>query len=218
MLELSPIQQICLWILPMVFAITMHEAAHAWVAARFGDTTAQAMGRLSLNPLKHIDLFGTVIIPIVILLLSHFNFAFGWAKPVPINTRHFKKSLHLVYVAAAGPLSNFLMALLWSAAFKLSLFAHPNSSMTALFFLLSAKFGIIINLVLGFLNLIPIPPLDGGRIAIALLPYRWNILLQKLEPYGFFILLALMLSGSLAILLNPIINASIRLLQLLFQI
>lgn len=218
MIELSSIQQICLWILPMVFAITMHEAAHAWVAARCGDNTAKAMGRLSLNPIKHIDLFGTLIIPIVILVISHFNFAFGWAKPVPINPRYFRKPIQVVYVAFAGPLANLMMAILWCGVLKLSLYGHPNSSMPALFFLLSAKSGIIINLVLGFLNLIPIPPLDGGRIAIALLPYRGSMLLQKLEPYGFFILLGLMFSGALAMLLNPVINTSLRLLQSLFHL
>jgi len=218
MLELSTVQQISIWILPMLFAITVHEASHAWVAARCGDTTAKALGRLSINPIKHIDLIGTILVPIVILVLSHFNFAFGWAKPVPINPNLFKnRNRDEILVAVAGPLSNFLMALSWTGIAKLAIISHPEHSVIALFFLLSAKAGIIINLVLGFLNILPIPPLDGGRIVAALLPYRWSIKYQKLESYGFLILLALMFTGILATILNPLINATLGLLQYLIN-
>ena len=217
--ELSTIQQICIWILPMLFAITIHEAAHAWVAASCGDTTAKALGRLSFNPIKHIDLFGTILVPLLILVLSQFHFAFGWAKPVPINERLFKNPRRdIVKVAAAGPAVNILMAILWAAIAKIALNFNPALSMAALFFFLTAQAGIVINLVLGFLNLIPIPPLDGGRIATAWLPVRWGRRLERVEPYGFFILLALMFSGGLAFLLNPLINGSIRLLQQLFNL
>lgn len=219
MIELSAIQQVCVWILPMLFAITLHEAAHAFVAARCGDTTAKALGRLSLNPIKHIELFGTIIVPILILVVSHFHFAFGWAKPVPINASLFKKPRRdLFLVAAAGPFSNLLMAILWTAILKMSTYWNPQVSYTALFFLLSAQAGIIINLVLAFLNLLPIPPLDGGRILAALLPYRYMLILQRIERFGFFILLILMFTGALAALLNPMINAAINLLQQLFHI
>lgn len=218
MLELSTIQQISIWILPMLFAITIHEASHAWVAARCGDTTAKALGRLSMNPIKHIDLIGTILVPIVILIFTHFNFAFGWAKPVPINPNFFKhRNRDEILVAFAGPLSNLLMALTWTGIAKLAILSHPDLSIIALFFLLSAKAGIVINLVLGFLNLLPIPPLDGGRIVAALLPHRWAIPFQKLERFGFLILLALMLTGVLAIILNPIMNASIQFLQQLIN-
>ena len=217
--ELSTIQQICIWILPMLFAITVHEAAHAWVAFKCGDTTAKALGRLTFNPIKHIDLIGTILVPLAVLILSQFHFAFGWAKPVPISSRAFKNPRRdLVLVAGAGPVVNLLMAVIWAGIAKISLGLHPELSNAALFFFLSAQAGIVINLLLAFLNLIPIPPLDGGRIATALLPYSWSTQLSKLEPYGFLILLVLMFSGGLAFLLNPLINAAINLLQQLFNL
>src|SRR3990167_7924888 len=219
MLELSTIQQISVWILPMLLAITIHEAAHAWVAFRCGDPTARTLVRLSFNPIRHIDFLGTLVIPLAILFLSQFHFAFGWAKPVPINSRFFKKPRRdMVLVAAAGPGVNLLMAIIWTIVLKIAFLWNPLTSIGALFFVLSAQAGMVINLLLAFLNLIPIPPLDGGRIAVTLLPYRCASLLERLEPYGFFILLALMLSGALAFFLNPIINGAMALLQLLFNI
>ena len=219
MLELSTIQQITLWVLPMLFAITLHEAAHAWVASRCGDTTAKAMGRLSFNPLKHIDLIGTILTPIVILVFTHFNFAFGWAKPVPINPTQFRNPRRdVILVAIAGPLANFLMAILWAAVMKCAIAANPAVSMAALFFLLTARAGIVINLVLAILNLLPIPPLDGGRVIMALLPYPYSARLQKMEPFGFFILLGLLLTGILTVIMNPVINIALNLLQALFHL
>ncbi len=219
MLELSTIQQISVWILPLLFAITVHEAAHAWMASQCGDTTAKALGRLSFNPIKHIDILGTIVIPLTVLFLSQFHFAFGWAKPVPINALFFKNPRRdLILVAIAGPAVNLIMAVIWTVVLKFSFYWNPQTSTTALFLLLSAQAGMIINLLLAFLNLIPIPPLDGGRIAMALLPYRWASTLQKLEPFGFFILLFLMLSGALAFLLNPLINGAMTILQMLFNV
>ena len=219
MIELSPIQQLCIWILPLLFAITLHEAAHAWVAFRCGDPTAKMLGRLSFNPIKHLDIWGTIVIPLIVLLISHFQFAFGWAKPVPINARFFKKPRRdIVLVAAAGPVINLIMAVIWTAILKIAYHYHPQISIHALFFLLTAQAGMIINLLLAFLNLIPLPPLDGGRIAVALLPEPFASQLQKLEPYGFFILLALMLSGALAFLLNPIINGAMGFLLMLARL
>lgn len=219
MLELSTVQQIAIWILPVLFAITLHEAAHAWVAYRFGDTTAKMLGRLSFNPLRHIDLIGTVIVPIVVLLLSQFSFVFGWAKPVPINASQLRNPRRdLALVTAAGPLSNLLMAFFWACCLKLSTMLNPQTSNIALFLLLTARAGIIINLLLAFLNLIPIPPLDGSRIVASLLPIKQAMLYEKLEPFGLPILLALMFTGVLGWLINPPISWSMAALRYLFNL
>ncbi|KTD16437.1 site-2 protease family protein [Legionella jordanis] len=219
MLELSTVQQITIWLIPVLFAITLHEAAHGWVAYRLGDTTAKMMGRLSFNPLRHIDLFGTVIVPIVILILSQFNFVFGWAKPVPINPSQFRNPRRDVALAtAAGPLSNLLMALMWAGLFKLGLMLNPQSSNAALFLVLSSRAGIIINLLLAWLNLIPIPPLDGSRILGSLLPANVAVKYEKIEPFGFIILLLLMFTGILGFIINPPIQWSLQVLRGLFNL
>ncbi|CEK11211.1 site-2 protease family protein [Legionella hackeliae] len=219
MLELTTVQQIAIWILPVLFAITLHEASHAWVAYRLGDTTAKMLGRLSFNPIRHIDLIGTIIVPIVVLIVSQFNFVFGWAKPVPINDSQFRHPRRDVALStAAGPLSNLLMAILWAGLLKLAINLNPQSSNAALFLLLASRAGVIINLLLAYLNLIPIPPLDGSRILASLLPPRQAYVYQKIEPWGFFILLLLMFTGILSWLINPPIQWSLMLLRSLFNL
>lgn len=217
--ELTTIQQIAIWILPVLFAITIHEAAHGWVASRCGDTTAKMLGRLSINPLRHIDLIGTIVVPIAILLLSHFSFVFGWAKPVPINASQLRNPRRdIALVSAAGPAVNLLMAFLWACCLKLASFIHPDNSNIALFLLLAARAGVIINLVLAYLNLIPIPPLDGSRIVSSLLPARQALLYNKIEPFGFLILLGLMFAGVLNWLISPAISWTLSMLSRLFNL
>ncbi|MBN9230040.1 MAG: site-2 protease family protein [Legionella sp. 40-6] len=205
--EFTLIQQICIWALPVLLSITLHEVAHGYVANLCGDTTAKMFGRLSLNPLRHIDLIGTIIIPLVIGVLTHFNFVIGYAKPVPVSwnqLRHPRRDM--ILVTLAGPMANLLMALIWGIALKIALSAHPQSSMGALFLFASAQAGILINLVLAALNLLPIPPLDGSRVVSSLLPPRQAMLYERIEPYGFYILILLMLTGILSSILSPIIN------------
>lgn len=219
MLELSTVQRIVIWILPVLFAITLHEAAHAWMAARLGDTTAKSLGRLSFNPVKHIDLIGTILVPIVVLVLSQFSFVFGWAKPVPIDSRMFHKPRRdLALATAAGPLANLIMAFLWAICLKIGYMLHPSTSTTALFMALTGQAGIIINLVLAYLNLIPLPPLDGGRIMASMLPLKQALQYQKIEPYGLFILFFLIFTGVLGWLIRPPIAWSIAGLYSLFNL
>lgn len=215
----SMIQTVAIWILPVLLAITLHEAAHAYVAYRCGDNTAKALGRLSLNPLNHIDLVGTVIVPILVAVLSGFQFIFGWAKPVPINWYQLNSPRRdMALVAGAGPLSNLCMALIWAACAKVGLMLGPLSSQIALFMLLTGKAGILINLLLGLLNLIPIPPLDGSRIAASLLSPRRSYQYMKLEPYGFFIIFILFFTGILGGLIGPFFVLLMDLIQGLFNI
>lgn len=190
-------------ILPLLFAITLHEAAHGWVASKLGDKTALMMGRVTLNPIKHIDWFGTVILPLVMLVVTKFTFAFGWAKPVPVtwqNLRHPRRDMALVGIA--GPAANLLMALLWAAIAKIALVwgtgATSNAAIeTVRFFVYAGIFGIQINIILMILNLIPIPPLDGSRIVSSILPPRLSYHYDKIEPYGIWILLGLLVLGIL---------------------
>lgn len=217
--EFTLVQQICIWVLPVLLAITLHEAAHAYVANRCGDTTAKMLGRLTLNPIRHIDPIGTVVMPLLIGVLTHFNFVFGYAKPVPINWSRFRNPRRdIALVALAGPFSNLLMAFLWAGCFKIATLLHPEISKAALFLLVSARAGMIINLVLAFLNLIPIPPLDGSRVISILLPPRLAIGYSQIEPYGFFILILLMFTGVLSAILTPIINSAYTVLIYIFQL
>lgn len=198
-------------ILPLLFAITLHEAAHGWVANKLGDKTTLVMKRITLNPIKHIDLFGTLILPILMLVLSKFTFAFGWAKPVPViwkNLRNPRRDMALV--ALAGPLANLFMALLCAAVAKLSLFldadtGNPISEDIIAFFYNAGIFGILINVVLMILNLIPIPPLDGSRVISAILPRKAAYNYSKIEPYGIWILLGLFMFGLLGRILLPLV-------------
>lgn len=218
MLELTTIQQIVVWIIPVLFAITLHEAAHGWTANRLGDNTAKLLGRVSFNPLRHIDLIGTIIVPLVVLMLSNFSFVFGWAKPVPINAARLNNPRRdLALVTAAGPLANLLMTFFWVLMLKVGLILNPQSGL-GLFILLSARAGIIINLLLFFFNLIPIPPLDGSKIVASLLPPAQAIQYEKIEPYGFYILLILMFTGVLNSFLAAPINWTFTILNQLLKL
>lgn len=192
-------QKIILWVVPLIFAITVHETAHGWIASKCGDPTAKLLGRLTLNPIKHIDPIGTIIVPAILFFLG--GFVFGWAKPVPITWRNLKKPRRdMALVAVAGPLANLGMAFLWVVVAKLGIGFHSAP------FVYMGQVGISINLVLMLLNLIPIPPLDGSRIVASLLSpamaYRFN----QLEVYGFLILILLLASGWLARLLGPVLQ------------
>lgn len=199
MTDFTTVQKIAIWILPILSAIIVHEVAHGWVASFFGDQTAKLSGRLTLNPIKHVDLVGTIIVPLMMLLFT--SFIFGWAKPVPVDARNLRHPRRdMAIVAAAGPLSNFIMALMWGGIAKLGYSANPWMGVPLVYM---AEAGIMINLVLGLLNCLPIPPLDGGRILMNVVPGRAGWYLYRLEPYGFFILLALMFSGALSFILYP---------------
>jgi Zn-dependent protease len=192
---------ISVWILPLLIAITFHEAAHAFVAYRLGDDTAWQLGRVSFNPLKHIDPFGTVILP-GMLLIAHSPFLFGYAKPVPVNFGKLNHPrLDMVWVALAGPATNIALALLAASAFHVLVFAPAN---TAQWFADNLKNTIVINVVLAVFNMLPIPPLDGGRVAVGLLPRVLAFPLSRLEPYGMLILI-----GTLIIL--PLVGNQIGL-------
>jgi len=200
--DLSQLQRISAWILPVIFAITVHEVAHGWVAKKLGDPTAQRLGRLTLNPLKHIDPIGTILVPGLLLLLG--GFVFGWAKPVPVtweNLKHPKRDMALV--AAAGPGANFIMAILWGMVAKMGMFSFTDMQWAAQPMVAMGLAGVAINVVLMVLNLLPLPPLDGGRVLAGLLPGPWAWQLNRIEPYGFFILLVLMVSGLLGRIIGP---------------
>lgn len=218
-MELNFIQKISVFALPVLFAITLHEAAHGYAALKFGDRTAQMLGRISLNPLRHIDLVGTIIVPLAILLISKLSggagILFGWAKPVPVNFNNlYRPKQDMLWVAAAGPGANLLMALIWAGMIKLAL-GLPGSPVAMPLALMGAA-GIFINAVLMALNLIPLPPLDGGRIAVSLLPPRLAYSMARIEPYGLFILLGMMFLGILGLIMWPLIQAIITLAAFLF--
>ena len=198
--ELSLIQRIVVWVLPVVFAITVHEVAHGWVAKKYGDNTASMLGRLTLNPVKHIDILGTIIIP-GLLLLSFTGFIFGWAKPVPVDPRNFKNpKTDMAIVALAGPVANFLMAIAWALITRLGVIIDLDVISLPMIYMGIA--GISINLVLGLINLIPIPPLDGSRIVTGLLPNKLAYQYNRFERFGFIFLLILLWSGGLGYLLG----------------
>lgn len=202
-MELSPIQYFTISIIPVLLAITVHEAAHGYAAKYFGDKTAYFLGRITLNPIKHIDPVGTVVIPGMLLLLSA-PFLFGWAKPVPVNFSNLNNpKKDMMWVALAGPASNLAMAIIW--AIILGLFKSSGASY-ALFIIGMAQVGIMINLVLMLLNLLPIPPLDGGRMAVSLLPSPWSYKLASIERFGMFILIFLIVSGLLSAILLPLLR------------
>jgi len=199
------IYTIAVWAIPVLFAITLHEVAHGWVANKLGDSTARMLGRLTVNPFKHIDPIGTVIVPLAMVILST-GFVFGWAKPVPVNTSNLKNPRKdMAIVAIAGPLSNLVMAIFWVLIFKLgaSVIADPN---IAKGIMEMGKAGILINLVLFIFNLLPIPPLDGGRVLSGFVPATVSDMLDKIEPYGFFIVIGLLYFGVLNSVLNPVLG------------
>ena len=202
-MELSLIQKIAIYALPVIFAITVHEAAHGYAARYFGDMTAHLEGRITLNPLNHIDPIGTILVPALTMMLG--GILFGWAKPVPVDFGKLRNPKRdMLWVAAAGPASNLVMAFLWALVFSFSghapeFFIQPLTLM--------AQAGIMINVVLLVLNLLPLPPLDGGRIAVSLLPHHLAYQFSKLERYGFFILIVLLFTGVLYQIMMPLIRA-----------
>jgi Zn-dependent protease len=208
------IQTIAIAAIPILFAITLHEAAHGYVARHFGDMTAYREGRISLNPLHHIDPVGTILLPLLTLALG--GIIFGWAKPVPVNfgaLRHPKKDM--LWVALAGPASNLFMACCWALLAKIVLltmqgnyFAEPMLDM--------AQYGIRINVILIALNMLPLPPLDGGRVAVSLLPPRQAFMLSRIEPYGIFILIFMVMTPLLGWVLLPVMSVLTRLIAFIF--
>lgn len=208
---LNVIQFAAVMALPLLFAITVHEAAHGWMARRLGDRTAEMLGRLTLNPIKHIDPIGTVLIPGILLLAG--GFIFGWAKPVPVDPRNLAHPRRdMAAVAAAGPLANLAMAFIWAVIAKIGLSLAPIWPWLSLPLLLMGKIGIQLNAVLMVLNLLPLPPLDGGRVLVGLLPDRAADAVARVEPYGMFILVGLMVTGFLGQLIGPPISLLERLL------
>ncbi|HWU83376.1 MAG TPA: site-2 protease family protein [Methylophilaceae bacterium] len=211
-MELTIIQKIAIYALPVIFAITVHEAAHGYAARYFGDMTAHLQGRITLNPIKHIDPIGTILVPALTMLAG--GILFGWAKPVPVDfsrLRHPKRDM--IWVAAAGPASNLLMAIVWVFLYK---FAPDLPAAYVLPAQFMAQAGIMINIVLMVLNLLPLPPLDGGRIAVGLLPNHLAMQFAKLEQYGFIILIILLATGVLSKIMTPLIHLSISLISWLF--
>jgi Zn-dependent protease len=196
------IQTIALYALPVLFAITVHEAAHGYAARHFGDNTAYLQGRMTLNPLKHIDPFGTIIMPLLLYFATSGAFLFGYAKPVPVDFRALRNPKRdMVWVALAGPVSNFAQALLWA----LALLIMAGLGVQEPFFLEMAQAGVLVNLVMWALNLFPLPPLDGGRVLVGLLPWRQAQWVARLEPWGFFIVMGLVIAGVVgALWLRPL--------------
>ncbi|MBL6685811.1 MAG: site-2 protease family protein [Methylophilaceae bacterium] len=203
-MELTIVQKISAYALPILFAITVHEAAHGYVARYFGDMTAHYMNRISLNPIRHIDPVGTIIFPALTLMLG--GILFGWAKPVPVNFSNLNNpKKDMFWVALAGPAANFFMAIFWTILLtRINIF--PDDA--ELFIRVMCLAGIQINIILMVLNLLPIPPLDGGRIAVSVLPYPWSSYVAGLERYGFFILIFLLISGVLGQILMPLVRFS----------
>jgi Zn-dependent protease len=186
------IQTVAIYTLPVLFAITVHEAAHGYAARHFGDNTAYLLGRMTLNPLKHIDPIGTIAMPLLLYFATSGAFLFGYAKPVPVNFAQLRNPKRdMVWVALAGPGANLVQALLWGIA----LYLLQGAGITELFFLKMCEGGILVNIVMFVFNLFPLPPLDGGRILVGLLPYRQAALISRVEPWGFFIVMALVISG-----------------------
>jgi Zn-dependent protease len=207
------IQTVLIYALPVLFAITVHEAAHGYAARYFGDTTAYVLGRITLNPLKHIDPIGTIAMPLLLYFSTGGAFLFGYAKPVPVrfgNLRDPKR--HMIWVALAGPAVNLLQAILWGAMFYIVVGMDLNER----FFIEMCKAGMLVNVVMFVFNLFPLPPLDGGRILVGLLPYRQAELVSRVEPYGFFVVMGLVITGVIgAVWMRPLMSLTYGLVDLL---
>ena len=186
------IQTVAIYALPVLFSITIHEAAHGYVAKYFGDDTAWVLGRVTLNPIKHIDPLGTIAMPLMLYIATSGAFLFGYAKPVPVQFGRLRDpKRHMVWVALAGPASNLLQALIWGIA----LYLLQGAGVAEPFFIKMCQAGLLVNVVMFVFNLFPLPPLDGGRVLVGLLPYRQAVLVSRIEPWGFFIVMALVLTG-----------------------
>ena len=209
------IQTIAIYALPVIFAITVHEAAHGYVARYFGDNTAWVLGRVTLNPIKHIDLVGTIVMPVLLYVATAGTFLFGYAKPVPVRFGNLRKpKQHMVWVALAGPGANFLQALLWG----LLLYLANGAGVTERFVLEMCRAGMLVNVVMFVFNLFPLPPLDGGRILVGLLPWRQAHLVSRVEPWGFFIVMALVLTGVVSSLwMSPLMGLTFSALKTLLS-
>jgi Zn-dependent protease len=209
------IQTVLIYALPVLFAITIHEAAHGYVARHFGDNTAAMLGRVTLNPIKHIDPVGTILMPLLLYFATHGAFLFGYAKPVPVNFSRLRRPKRdMVWVALAGPASNFIQAILWAVLFTVLVGMGINER----FFLDMSKAGVLVNLVMWAFNLFPLPPLDGGRVLVGLLPARLAYSFSRIEPWGFFIVMALVIAGVLSSYwLSPLIDLGYKILGLLLS-
>ena len=206
------IQDVLIYALPVIFAITLHEAAHGYAALRLGDNTAFMMGRVTLNPVPHIDLVGTLLLPLLLYFSTSGAFLFGYAKPVPVRFDQLRNPKRdMVWVALAGPGANLLQAFLWGIA----LYGLAGSGVEERFFLEMCKAGMLTNVVMFAFNLFPLPPLDGGRIVVGLLPWRQAVLFSRVEPFGFFIVMALVITGVVSTLwMQPIMGVTFDLLKL----
>jgi Zn-dependent protease len=209
------IQTISIYALPVIFAITVHEAAHGYVARYFGDNTAWSLGRVTLNPMKHIDPVGTILMPVLLYVATAGTFLFGYAKPVPVRFGNLRKpKQHMIWVALAGPGANFLQALLWGAL----LYFVNAADVTERFFLEMCRAGMLVNVVMFVFNLFPLPPLDGGRILVGLLPWRMAQQVSRIEPWGFFIVMALVLTGVVSQLwMRPLMDLSYQAIAALLK-
>ncbi len=207
------IQTVAIYALPVLFAITVHEAAHGYVAKYFGDNTAWALGRVTLNPIKHIDPVGTIVMPLVLYIATSGAFLFGYAKPVPVQFGRLRNpKRHMIWVALAGPGANLIQALLWGILFYLL----RGSGLTEPFFIKMCQAGLLVNVVMFVFNLFPLPPLDGGRILVGVLPYKQAMLVSRIEPWGFFVVMALILTGVISkIWMQPLMSVTYGFLEIL---
>ena len=207
------IQTVAIYALPVLFAITIHEAAHGYVAKYLGDNTAWTLGRVTLNPLKHIDPIGTIVMPLMLYIATSGAFLFGYAKPVPVQFGKLRNPKRdMIWVALAGPASNLIQALLWGILFYLL----QGAGTTEPFFIKMCQAGLLVNVVMFVFNLFPLPPLDGGRILVGLLPYKQAVLVSRIEPWGFFVVMALVLTGVVStIWMKPLMAATYSFLQII---
>jgi len=209
------IQTVLIYALPVLFAITVHEAAHGYAARHFGDNTAWVQGRLTLNPMKHIDPMGTILMPLLLYFATSGALLFGYAKPVPVNFGRLRNPKRdMIWVALAGPGVNLLQALLWGALF----YVLHAAGMTERFFLEMCRAGMLTNVVMFVFNLFPLPPMDGGRILVGLLPWRQAMMVSRIEPWGFFIVMGLIITGVLNnFWMRPLMGLTFNLLEIILQ-